>query len=215
MARKTIAEMLQGQRTLIFNSSKPEIAPKLAAMGIDTQFLSSGEELYHQVTSLNSSQDMEEQEARRAYDIFHEELESGKADAKNMRELVKMASRKDKGLQNRLKLYQGEEHAIEEWLAQASGFYSRLLNEPEFLSSINKFGITAEKISESILALENIKRLRNEAISETGQAQEATRLRNEKIDQLKDYCYELKTIATVALESEPQLLEMLGITVKG
>jgi hypothetical protein len=47
-----------------------------------------------------------------------------------------------------------------------------------------------------------------------GQSQEATRLRNDKMEKLEDYCYKLKTLATIALEDQPQLLEELGILLR-
>jgi len=47
MGRKTIAKTLEEQRVLIFNSSKPEIAPLLAKMGIDNPHLIIGETLYN------------------------------------------------------------------------------------------------------------------------------------------------------------------------
>lgn len=214
MARKTISETLQEQRTLIFNSSKPEIAPKLESMGITTEYLSNGETLYNEVVELNSSQDKESQEANRAYDIFHEEMSGCESDASKNYRLIKMASRSDKDLQNRLKLYEPKAQAIEDWIKQTINFYNRVLNESALLSSISKFGITEEKLNEQIASLETLKTLRNEAMSEKGQAQEATRLRNVKMEEIKDYCYELKTVATIALEAEPQLLEMLGILVR-
>ena len=49
---------------------------------------------------------------------------------------------------------------------------------------------------------------------EKGQSQEATRLRNAKMEELEDYCYELKTLATIALEDQSQLLKELGILVR-
>ena len=39
------------------------------------------------------------------------------------------------------------------------------------------------------------------------------RLKNEKLDELDDYCTKLKAIAEVALEKKPQPLEQLGIVV--
>ncbi len=47
-----------------------------------------------------------------------------------------------------------------------------------------------------------------------GQSQEATRLRNDKMKKLENYCYELKTLAIIALEDQHQLLEELGILVR-
>lgn len=51
-------------------------------------------------------------------------------------------------------------------------------------------------------------------MAEKGQSQVATRLRNQKMEELEDYCYELKTIATIALEDKSQLLEVLGVLVR-
>ena len=71
-----------------------------------------------------------------------------------------------------------------------------------------------QRTKKDITQLELLKKLRDEAMSEKGQAQEATRLRNVKMEELEDYCYELKTIAMLELEDQPQLLEMLGILVR-
>lgn len=51
-------------------------------------------------------------------------------------------------------------------------------------------------------------------MSEKGEAQEATRARNEKLEALDDYCTELKAIARMALEEQPQLMEKLGVLVR-
>lgn len=51
-------------------------------------------------------------------------------------------------------------------------------------------------------------------MSEKGEAQEATRARNEKLEELDDYCSELKAISRMALDAQPQLLEKLGILVR-
>lgn len=56
MARKTIAETLEQQRVLIFNSRKPEIATKLETFGIDTVYIDNGENLYNEVIQLSDDQ---------------------------------------------------------------------------------------------------------------------------------------------------------------
>ncbi|MFC2104772.1 hypothetical protein ACFLS4_05425 [Bacteroidota bacterium] len=111
-------------------------------------------------------------------------------------------------------MYVPKERAIEEWLKQAIEFYNLVLNESDFLNLLSRFGITTDKLTEDKQAIESLKSLRNEAMSEKGQSQEATRLRNTKMEKLEDYCYELRTIATIALEEQSQLLEELGIIVR-
>ena len=125
-----------------------------------------------------------------------------------------MASRNDSDLQNRLKIYTPISRRIEEWITQTIAFNNLVLNETSFLKSISKYRITKQLLNKQNQDLESLRPMRNNAIAEKGQAQEATRLRNEKMEELEDYCYELKTIATIALKDQPQLLEMLGILVR-
>lgn len=127
--------------------------------------------------------------------------------------MVKVLSRSDKDLQNRLGLQNGKVYAIEQWIEAATDFYNRLLNEPDFIASLAKFKVTADQLNAEKTAIDSLKQLRNQAVVEKGQAQEATRLRNEKLDELDDYCTELKVVAEIALEEQPQLLEKLGIVV--
>ena len=214
MPRKTIAQTLEQQRVLIFNSRKPEIAPLLETLGVNSAYLDNGEALYNDVIQLSENQKKEQQEESLAYDNFYETKGDCEEKYKRNRKIIKMASRSDKNLQNRIKMYVPKERAIEEWLKQTIEFYNLVLNESDFLNSLSKFGITSEKLTKDKEEIESLKSFRNEAMSEKGQAQEATRLRNTKMDKLEDYCYELKTLATIALEEQSQLLEELGIIVR-
>jgi hypothetical protein len=214
MARKSIAETLEKHRVLIFNSRKPEITPLLVPMGVDSAYLDNGEAIYNEVIQLGVNQKKEQQEESLAYDTFYETKTDCVANYNRTRKMVKMASRSDKNLQNRIKIYYPRERRIEDWILQAIEFYNLVFNEADFLTSLAKFGITTEKLTQEKQEIEALKTLRNEAIAEKGQSQEATRLRKEKIEELDDYCYELKTIATIALEDKPQLLEVLGVLVR-
>lgn len=213
MSRKTIAQTLEEQRVLITNSTKPQVAPLLAEMGMDEPHLKVGIKLYQTVLDLSKTQKKEYQEQDLAYDIYHQHKTECQATQKKNKRIAKLASRKDVELQNRIKVNASKETRIEEWIKQSIEFINLVLNEPGLLTSLVKYKITADSLTKSIKDLEKLKSLRNEAVSEKGQAQEATRIRNEQMEQLEDYCYELKTIATLALENQPQLLEMLGVIV--
>lgn len=214
MATETIAETLKKQRVLIFNSKKPEIAPKLAQYGVDSAYQTRGENLYNEVIALSETQKKEYQEESLAYDNSFAAANACKVKCTVNRRIIKMASRADSDLQNRIKINIPKERKIEAWIKQTLEFYNLVLNESSFLTSIARFGITAATLTADKNDLDSLKALRNEAMSEKGQAQEATRLRDLKMDELEDYCYELKTIAMIALEGQPQLLEMLGILVR-
>ncbi|MEO1253356.1 MAG: hypothetical protein AAFY41_00540 [Bacteroidota bacterium] len=214
MPRQTLTQKLESARLLIFNSKDAEVAPLLDAMGIDTAYIDAGEALYNETMQLVDTQKKEYQEQSLAYDKFYLEKDDAEANFNRTLKLVKVLSRNDKDLQNRLGLQSGAVYAIESWIESSVDFYNRLLNEPDFVAKLGNFKVTTDQLNAEKEAIENLKQLRNEATAEKGQAQEATRLRNEKLDELNDYTTELKAIAELALEGQPQLLEKLGIVVK-
>jgi len=69
-------------------------------------------------------------------------------------------------------------------------------------------------LKEEVNLLNTLKLLRNEAMFEKGESQEATRLRNKKMEELEVYSHELRSIAKIALMQKSQLLEVLGILVR-
>ncbi|MEP2023440.1 MAG: hypothetical protein ABJH98_07950 [Reichenbachiella sp.] len=213
MASPTLTNKLESSRVLIFNSRDAEVATLLDTMGIDTPYIGQGEALYHETMTLVNQQKKEYQEQSLAYDKFYVEKDAAEASFKRTLKLVKVLSRTDKDLQNRLGLQNGPAYAIEQWIEGAVDFYNRLLNEADFLTKLEKFKVTTDKLNAEKTAIDSLRDLRNQAAIEKGQAQEATRLRNEKLDELDDYTRELKAIAEIALEERPQLLEKLGVVV--
>ncbi len=214
MAKKSLTEKLETYRLLIFNSSDTQVALLLDIMGINNAYINQGEALYNETTKLVDEQKKEYQEQSLAFDNFYVEKDEAAANFNRTFKLVKVFSRNNKDLQDRLKVNVEKPYAIEEWIESAIDFYNRLQIEAEFLTSIKKFKITTARLNTEKQAIIDLKQLRNKAILEKGEAQEATRLRNEKLDELADYCIELKAIAEIALESQPQLLEKLGMLVR-
>lgn len=211
---KSLSDKMQNFRTLIFNSKDPEIATKLEEEGIDADYLAVGEALYTETEELVEKQKKEYQESDAAYDNFYLAKDEAKTKFKKTFKVVDVTSRKDENLRNRLKLSVAIPYAIEAWISYTANFYNALLNETDFVTKISKFKITTDRLNAEKAAIEELKSLRDAAKKEEGEAQEATRARNAKLEELDDYCDELKVFAELALEDEPQLLEKLGIFVR-
>ena len=183
MVRKTLTDELESSRVLIFNSRGAEAAPLLNEMGIDAAYLDAGEALYKEAAALVTQQKKEYQEQNQAYDKLYIEKDDAEKNYKRTLKPVRVLSRNDKDLQNRLGFQSGKTIAITQWIEAAIHFYNRLLNESAFLTKLAKFKVSTD------------------------------RLKNEKLDELDDYCTKLKAIAEIALEKKPQPLEQLGIVV--
>lgn len=214
MPKNSITEKLQASRVLIFNSKDAEVATLLDAIGIDTAYIDAGEALYTETMQLQEDRKEEQQEQSLAFDKFYLAKDEAEKIFRRRYKLVTVLSRNDANLQNRLGLDRRMPDQIEKWINQAIDLYNAILNESDFLTTLGRFKVTTEILEEERDQIEELRELRNDAVAEKGQAQEATRLRNEKLDELEDYARELRAIAKIALEGRPQLLEKLGILVR-
>lgn len=214
MRNRNMADKMSKNRTLIYNSMDGKVKVLLEERGVDEAYLQRGVTLYGETETYLRQVDVERQDQKRAYDEYHVQKDSVQEQMDDDLKLVRTLSRKDKDLQNRLELTTGRATAVEQWIEKGLRFYSLLLQEPEFVTKLAKFKLDAHTIAANQQTLSNLKVLRDTAQKEKGEAQEATRLRNEKMEELEDYCYELKALAQLALKGKPQLLEKLGITVR-
>ncbi len=164
--------------------------------------------------NLVDAQKKEYQEQSLAFDTFNEERHEVQHTHDRTLKLISTMSRNDENLQDRIQFPNGKSIAIEKWFEITIAFYSSLLRETEFLGTLAQFKVTPERLESEREGVNNLKLLRDDAMKEKGEAQEATRTRNEKLDALEDYCIELRVLAEIAMEEKPQLMEKLGILVR-
>ena len=153
MATRTLAQTLKEQRELIFNSSKFEISPLLSDFGIDKAHLTKGEKLYNDVITLFEVQKKGYQEESLAYDTFYEAKGKCEKEARKNYKLIKMASRNNVNLQNRIKVNNTISQRIEEWIIQSIEFNNLVLSEKDLLKTISKYRITKESLTQAITTL--------------------------------------------------------------
>lgn len=215
MARNTLADTMGKNRQLIFNGLKePEILERLSKLGVGQEALEKAWKLFQVVEGMFGTKDAVYQSKSKLYDDYLLEAGDRQSSFKDLQGIIRMAARKDADLQDRLNIQYMGKVRIEEWINRSAAFIDRVLKEEVFMAQISKYGLSAERLQnekESILALRG---MRDRALAEKGSAEEATRIRDEKLEELEDVCYEIKTIAKIALADKPQLLESLGIVVK-
>jgi hypothetical protein len=100
------------------------------------------------------------------------------------------------------------------WLRDARVFYTNLLNSPEALAEITKFGYTVEKLEKELELVNEVENLHSQQLKEKGEAQQLTLDRDAAFDELCKWYGSFRAIARIALFDKPQLLEVLGIVKK-
>lgn len=97
------------------------------------------------------------------------------------------------------------------WHEDASSFVNRLISREDAMVGVGGYGFTTEEVVGIKDGLDSIDKLQAIRLKEAGEAEEATRIRDEKMDILDGWVVDFLEIAPIALRSHPQWLEQLGI----
>lgn len=100
------------------------------------------------------------------------------------------------------------------WLAQARQLHTGLEKHPEHMARLAEFGITAQRLAAARAALDALEQASAAQQRAATLAQHATAQRNAALGALEQWMSELLAVASVALAEEPQLMELLGVTVR-
>lgn len=99
------------------------------------------------------------------------------------------------------------------WLGHAKSFYGTVLGNEEAAALMANYGRTPEILQANKDKVLNVEKLKKIQLREVGDAQEATKKRDEALEALEAWVADLVAIARVALADSPQLLEKLNIKV--
>ncbi|WPP50820.1 hypothetical protein [Catalinimonas niigatensis] len=100
---------------------------------------------------------------------------------------------------------------IQSWTMQASYFYQEAKLHEEMLA---QHGLSGAEMDQAMAMIEAVSTVRSQRMLRKGEAEEATRNRDQSVKALKAWMKDFRAIARVALSESPQMLEALGIVVK-
>ena len=190
-----------------------EISSALAVLGYDSIILQEGQALLDTAVALYDAQIREYGEQHAATQAFTAATAQADKSYVTHRRLAKIAFKNDAQRQTDLHLNDAKPQAFHPWYAQARHFYTALIADTEAQTELARFNITLVKLQEVQAEVEGSFSLNSVQEQEKGEAQAATEERNAAIEVLAEWLSDFKSIARIALESTPQLLEALYIGV--
>ncbi|UXP31641.1 hypothetical protein N6H18_14930 [Reichenbachiella agarivorans] len=212
MENETIDGKLLFDKNAITNGRDVDaISSVLTEYGYDAETMNSGMALYETADALHVKQKLEYGEQYAASDEFR--IARAALNKTYMRhiKLARIALKGNKATEEALQLSGDRKQAFPGWLQQAKTFYTNSLLSPIVLAELAKVNIPQEALTAASLELVELEKKYNKQLKEKGEAQDATEKRDEALDALQDWMSDYIGIARVALEDDPQLLEMLGI----
>ncbi len=108
-------------------------------------------------------------------------------------------------------LYGVRKQSFNGWQEQAVSFYANILNDPQLLEAMAGYGYPEDKLQSEYDMVKQVIAKELQQKQEKGESEQATRVRDQKLDQLAVFISEMRGIAKVALADTPDYLEKLGI----
>ena len=208
---KTIAQRLLDAELAINNTlNSPSILAAVTPFGYDQAKLLAAKTLHQETLELVELQKKEYGEQYDATAAVEEAREAAEEAYTAALKIARLAFRGNDSARNALGLAGERKQSISGWLDETRRFYNNLLRTPAFLAKMATFNYSQAKLEAELALVDQVGILREIQHKERGEAQEATKVRDAKLDELDQWLADYKVVAEVALAASPQQLEQLG-----
>jgi hypothetical protein len=194
--------------------SNEPIKEALAEYGYDDEKLKEGLSMFQRANELHLKQLKEYGEQFTATDAVNDARQALNDVYLKHLKVARMAFRNERGIYQELLLPGRRNHTHSGFLSQADAFYSNALENKAISAGLAEYAITKSKLQEGLKLVNDMRAKYRKQLKEMGEAQGATEERNKAIDEMIDWFSDFKSISRMALEENPQQLEILGIVVK-
>jgi len=191
--------------------ANPDIAAALDALGYDAAAIQAGQNLLTTAQTLYDAQIKEYGEQHAATQAFLEAFSQADKSYTTIRRLAAVVFKGDAQHQTDLRLSERKPQVFNPWYQQARHFYATLLADAAAQTQLARYKITPASLQAAQSQAEQAMALNSVQEQEKGEAQNTTQHRDEAIEALDDWLSDFKTVAKIALEDTPQLLEALNL----
>jgi hypothetical protein len=194
--------------------SDPVIKTAISGFGYHEEKFMAGKKLYDEAMDLQNLQKMKYGERVAATAGFYSAWKTMNKQYMKALKIARIVFKDDAKADKALMLQGERKQSFSGWLEQAQIFYENLLNNTDLLSPFSEYGYSAESLRQEYEFLKQVAGKNAIQKKLMGEARETAELRDKKLNELAGWIADLRVVAKVALEDDPQQLEKLGIVVK-
>lgn len=209
--KRLTIEAFHNYGAIFENISKNELLKnELAEYGYDNQEIAKGKALYDNAAQKLDLNKTESAEEKMAYDAFSKKFEELKKTYTTDRKKAKIIFKDEDTVLTVLVIKGVMSIRINGLLEDIDTFYKQLQAKEELRTPLKRLKITDEHIAEQLKALTEVRQAYLQYTNEKGESQQATKNKDAAFAELEKWVREFYSIAKIALEDQPQLLESLG-----
>lgn len=211
MTKESIDERLLAAQVAIDNSMNiPSILTAVTPFGYDLIRFQAARALYEECMALVAVQKKEYGDQYEATATVEKAWAAADFAYKDALQIARLAFRDDNQAQAALLLNGRRKRTLGGWIEQTSVFYTNLLADPDKITAMSAYTYDAIKLgaeNELVLAVIAANAVQE---GEKGEAHDATKARDAKMDELDQFIADYKLVAQVALSRTSQTLDQLG-----
>lgn len=209
--RKSMDQRLLEARIVIDNSlNNQDILSEVTLFGYDQPRLQAARALYDAVIDLVAAQRKEYGQQYEATNTLQAAWDTADAAYKRTLKISRLVFEGNAEARNALGLNGRRKISIGGWIEQTMFFYKAMLETPAFITAMTPYSYDQVKLEAENALVQAVIDAKSQQNTERGQAQEATKARDAKMDELDQWISAYKIVAEVALDESPQKLEQLG-----
>lgn len=187
----------------------PELQSRVALYGYTPDKLNQMLTQRQQAFDLYLAQKTEYSEQHAATAAFEQAWKTAHETYMRLVRLGRILFRDDHAVFVKLTLNEERKRTFSGWLAQANTFFSNLLSDQNALAKYDQYNTPPTAINAAKVLVDVAEQANIIQAKETGEAQQATKERDGKMDALDSAMSEFYALAELACEDAPELLEML------
>lgn len=210
MKKTFTSEITQAQNAIENALTHKEILKKMETCAYDRKKLLEGKALCEKVRILQSAKQEKYGSQYATSGTFREEIRQVKQRYMRHLKIARLAFGGNRGIEEILQIRGKRKTDLDGWLYQVHTFYVRIEGYTE---EMVRYNVTAEELAQTGTMAEALYTGKQQQLQKKGEAQHATHQRDEARKALKVWMSRFKKTARIALQDEPQLLEVLGMQV--
>ncbi len=204
-------QMIQNVGILFENlKNQVELKTELEEYGYDEKEVAKGKALYDKALEEYQKNIKEGQEETSAYQIFTQKMDEVSGIYGTDRKKARIIFKDQPDTLTNLRLKGRISKSIASVLDDMKVFYTTIQQNENLLNPLKRLKIDAEHIAQQIQNLANTEKAYTDYIREKGESQQATKDKNLAFSNMEKWVREFYSIAKIALEDKPQLLESIG-----
>lgn len=204
-------QLIQNVGILFENlKNQVELKTELEEYGYDEQEVAKGKALYDKALEEYQKNIKEGQEETSAYQTFTQKMDEVSGIYSTDRKKARIIFKDEAGILINLRLKGKPSQSIAGMLDDMKVFYTTIQQNENLLNPLKRLKINAEHIAQQIQNLADTEKAYADYIREKGESQQATKDKNLAFSNMEKWVREFYSIAKIALEDKPQLLESIG-----